>query len=925
MKRTKIVGAIAALVLVLSAMPALAQVEPDSGPFWNTWARTDKPVADGQVERTWMWGPKNNTPIMTEPYFEASYEGQSGERAVQYFDKARMEVNKPEADPNAVWYVTNGLLVVEMATGMIQVGNDSFIESEPAEVNIAGDPGHEDTPTYATYGMVMDEDPYAEGAVIDQAIARDGTISTVGDAASYGVTAEVLVPETNHRVASVFWDFMNSEGLVWTPDGTMTEELFLNPYYATGLPITEAYWAYIDVAGTEMWVLTQAFERRVLTYTPEGEQEGWRVEAGNVGLHYYEWRYAGPDYPQGPFYAEIGELNGSGVSGTASFELDGDTLSVSVEASGLTPDEQHAMHIHGTEEGQSICPVLDLDTDGDGLISLEEGVPAYGGVVVDLQPYPVADAEGNISFEETYTIDPEVVGDLSTRTIIIHGLEVDGEYDASLPVGCGVIEEGELPPQAEQYASNIYQLNNSGVDGYAFFSLEGDQLTVEVQATGLTPDEQHMMHIHGFEDGSVATCPTQDLDTDGDGEISLEEGVPAYGGVVLPLEPYPTADADGNIDFEQTYTVDLDALGDLATRTIVIHGLLTPEGYDAALPVGCGVITEGAEPAAETYHTEIGELNNSGVSGLAVFSLDGDQLHVMVQASGLSPDEEHMMHIHGVDGADSICPTEDLDTDGDGEISLEEGVPAYGGVILPLEPYPTADADGMISFDQTYTVDPLEIGDLATRTIVIHGMLTPEGYDAALPVGCGEILYGPIQAEYFAATFTELNGVGIDGHANLILNGDQLTVKVEASGLTPDETHAIHIHGVEDGVSVCPLLEADTDGDGIISLEEGVPAYGGVILDLPPYPVADAEGNISFEETYTVNLDELGDLTTRTIIVHGTEVDGAYDGSVPVGCAPIEQLLGGAEHEHMASYQSVSTVTTTESEGCGKGMAGHQH
>jgi len=34
----------------------------------------------------------------------------------------------------------------------------------------------------------------------------------------------------------------------------------------------------------------QVFERRVLTYTP-GNPPGWDVEAGNVGLHYYEWRY----------------------------------------------------------------------------------------------------------------------------------------------------------------------------------------------------------------------------------------------------------------------------------------------------------------------------------------------------------------------------------------------------------------------------------------------------------------------------------------------------------------------------------------------------------------------------------------------------------------------------------------------------------
>ncbi len=34
----------------------------------------------------------------------------------------------------------------------------------------------------------------------------------------------------------------------------------------------------------------QCFQRRCLTYTP-GNDEGWQVEAGNVGRHYYTWRY----------------------------------------------------------------------------------------------------------------------------------------------------------------------------------------------------------------------------------------------------------------------------------------------------------------------------------------------------------------------------------------------------------------------------------------------------------------------------------------------------------------------------------------------------------------------------------------------------------------------------------------------------------
>ncbi len=102
------------------------------------------------------------------------------------------------------------------------------------------------------------------------------------------MAAAVLVPETRHAVASVFWAFMNSAGPVGDgAGGTTNGPLFASPFYATGFPVTEAYWTTVRVAGTSRQVLMQAFERRVLTYTP-GNPAGFEVEAGNVGAHYYQ-------------------------------------------------------------------------------------------------------------------------------------------------------------------------------------------------------------------------------------------------------------------------------------------------------------------------------------------------------------------------------------------------------------------------------------------------------------------------------------------------------------------------------------------------------------------------------------------------------------------------------------------------------------
>jgi hypothetical protein len=83
---------------------------------------------------------------------------------------------------------------------------------------------------------------------------------------------------------------MNSSGLVYENGQYPSTTLFENAFFATGLPLTEAYWVYVPVGGTWQWVLVQCFERRCLTYTP-GNPDGWRVEAGNIGQHYYGWRY----------------------------------------------------------------------------------------------------------------------------------------------------------------------------------------------------------------------------------------------------------------------------------------------------------------------------------------------------------------------------------------------------------------------------------------------------------------------------------------------------------------------------------------------------------------------------------------------------------------------------------------------------------
>jgi hypothetical protein len=60
-----------------------------------------------------------------------------------------------------------------------------------------------------------------------------------------------------------------------------------------GYPISPAFAANVQVAGKpNVPVIIQAFQRKVLTYTASNP-DAFKVEFGNIGQHYYQWRYNG--------------------------------------------------------------------------------------------------------------------------------------------------------------------------------------------------------------------------------------------------------------------------------------------------------------------------------------------------------------------------------------------------------------------------------------------------------------------------------------------------------------------------------------------------------------------------------------------------------------------------------------------------------
>jgi len=266
--------------------PAPSAPAGDPAAFDRLWERQDLLVQQGKAARSWTWGPQPLGPAQREPYAE----GPGRSRLVRYYDKSRMEINDPSADPNSPWYVTNGLLPVELITGRVQTGNQSYEQRAPAAVAAVGDPGQ--FPTYADLAPLYSSpgalDPAEQGRPATRLLNPDGSLGSFGDYASDPATV-LVVSSNGYSLPRAFSDFMGQRGPIWQGGRAATGPVY-DPLFVFGLPVTAPYWVNVRVGGVVQPVLFQVFERRVLTYSP-ANPPGFRVEMGNVGQHYYQWRY----------------------------------------------------------------------------------------------------------------------------------------------------------------------------------------------------------------------------------------------------------------------------------------------------------------------------------------------------------------------------------------------------------------------------------------------------------------------------------------------------------------------------------------------------------------------------------------------------------------------------------------------------------
>ncbi len=283
MRISRSVTIVCTAILIISAFPVRAATSFAAPAFKVQWQI-------GEAVAPNFWGPLSSARDgVNEPYKEAH----GGQRIVQYYDKTRMELTDP-----ANGSVTNGLLTTELITGKMQVGDSSFETRQPAQINIAGDSGT-DGPTYADLAPLPALSPsvvnggvlpiwhYAGSGRFDTLTYADPLSKPVKDALSF--TQRSYLQDPGGRYGQH----------VFGPFETYLRGLLLPLDQTTGYAITPFFIAQVKVGGVPTTVVAQAFERRVLTYNPNNP-DAFKVEFGNIGLHYYQWRY-----PNGPAAASM--------------------------------------------------------------------------------------------------------------------------------------------------------------------------------------------------------------------------------------------------------------------------------------------------------------------------------------------------------------------------------------------------------------------------------------------------------------------------------------------------------------------------------------------------------------------------------------------------------------------------------------------
>lgn len=460
MKKKQGLTALSAVLVLFSLLSMVAfAADPSFGnvQFQNLWVQADRLVGSPGVTRPYTWGPSIPAApnAVSEPYAESP----GGQRVVQYFDKARMELNNP-----ATGLVTAGLIVRDLVAGLRQDGDNTFTNLPPSQTQVAGDAVsiNPNAPVYASFKNAVtlgnadaNSKTSAVGSTITQFIDKAGTVTTITPPES--LTVGAYQAETGHNIAKVFEDFKNQRGAVTDPlTGTTIQNQLIytdNPTARVfGYAISEPFWVNTKIAGVERTVLVQLFQRRVLTYNP-ALPAGSRVEMGNVGQHYYQWRYvenAGggttpPPTPTAPLdytqyrasYLKTGNIPLGGTGNSLSYSTGG-----AVIASSPVYDSDKQWAFIGTNGGGVVAvnisnftnPVQAWRFQPTG-VNFNSPLELYNGVIyvggADGKVYAIKESDGTAAWTSPYAVPGSAkASPLAVDTDTIYFTAADGKLYA---------------------------------------------------------------------------------------------------------------------------------------------------------------------------------------------------------------------------------------------------------------------------------------------------------------------------------------------------------------------------------------------------------------------------------------------------------------------------------------------------------------
>lgn len=145
-----------------------------------------------------------------------------------------------------------------------------------------------------------------------------------------------------------------------------------------------------------------------------------------------------------------------------------------------------------------------------------------------------------------------------------------------IAAACGPMrQDGNGEPEKKEvpivYTADLNSLNqgitNQPASGSLTITVRGDSATIELSVSSLAPGMMHLAHLHGYKDGSEASCPpVPEADKNDDGIVDLIETRDYSGITMIPFhddpvsleiktETYPVADERGNFSYSKVVSV----------------------------------------------------------------------------------------------------------------------------------------------------------------------------------------------------------------------------------------------------------------------------------------------------------------------------------------------------------------------------------